>query len=360
MVEELPADRPRDRPRSVRAVPRLVEQVGEARLEAARARARHFGDVRYRRIRESLNAALDQPPLPIAAAPPHATTDAVERAAGARFGTEVARCWSQALLPKPRHLELSGILDTPEPRAARATRDRLSPTAFRAILLDDDLERRDQAKLARRVTASGVDPAKTLAGFACSAVPGLNRTLVADLAAGAFVARAQNVIRAGPTGVGKSPFMDAPVVEALMRACTAPRRPAHRILLALRAARGDGSHRRRLRRRRTVDLLALDDSGLRPRSPEMAEDLDELIRERHERKAPILTSKRALDEWPAAFANPLLASAALDRPTHRCHPLVIRGQSYRQRGRRKEDLDDHTPTEPPADGATLDPCPTPR
>jgi DNA replication protein DnaC len=268
---------------------------------------------------------------------------------------------SHPLLPKLRQLKLSGILDTLETRAAQATRDQLSPTEFLAILLDDELERRDQAKLARRVTASGVDPTKTLAGFDFSAVPGVNRTLVADLATGTFVARAQNVILAGPTGVGKSHLMNALVVEALKRDYTALQRPAYRILLDLQAARGDGSYRRRFRQLCTVDLLALDDFGLRPLTPEMAEDFYELVRERYERKALLLTSNRALDEWPEAFGNPLLASAALDRLTHHCHMLIIRGQSYRQRGRRKEDLTDHTVTsEPPEDGAALDPWPTPR
>ena len=69
----------------------------------------------------------------------------------------------------------------------------------------------------------------------------------------------------------------------------------------------------------------------------MAEDLYDLIRDRYERKVLILTSNRTLAEWPDAFANTLLASAALDRLTHHCHVLVIRGDSYRQRSRRKED-----------------------
>jgi hypothetical protein len=78
---------------------------------------------------------------------------------------------SHPLLPKLRQLKLSGILDTLETGAAQATRDQLSPTEFLAILLDDELGRRDQAKLARRVTASGVDPTKTLASFDFAAVP---------------------------------------------------------------------------------------------------------------------------------------------------------------------------------------------
>jgi DNA replication protein DnaC len=245
---------------------------------------------------------------------------------------------SHPLLPKLRRLKLSGILDTLETRAAQATRDQLAPTEFLAILLDDELERRDQTKLARRVAEAGVDPTKTLAGFDFSAVPELNRALVSDLATAAFVARAENVILAGPTGVGKSHLLNAVVVESLKRGYTALQRSAHRVLAELQAARGDGTYRRRFHRLATVDLLALDDFGLRPLTAEMAEDLYELIRERYERKAVLLTSNRALAEWPEVFGNPLLASAALDRLTHHCHTLIIRGQSYRQRGRGREDL----------------------
>jgi DNA replication protein DnaC len=244
---------------------------------------------------------------------------------------------SHPLLPKLRRLKLSGILDTLETRAAQATRDQLAPTEFLAILLDDELERRDQTRLARRVAEAGVDPTKSLASFDFAAVPELNRALVGDLATSAFVPRAENVILAGPTGVGKSHLMNAFVVEALKRGYQAIQRSTHRVLGELQAARADGTYRRRFHRISTVDLLALDDFGLRPLSSEATEDLYELIRERYERKALILTSNRALTEWPEAFGNPLLASAALDRLTHHCHTLVIRGQSYRQRGRRKEE-----------------------
>ena len=71
VVDQLLADRPLDRLRSVQAILRLAESVGESRLEAACARAVHFGDLRYRRIKDILNAALDREPLPdlVAAAP---------------------------------------------------------------------------------------------------------------------------------------------------------------------------------------------------------------------------------------------------------------------------------------------------
>jgi DNA replication protein DnaC len=106
---------------------------------------------------------------------------------------------SHPLLPKLRRLKLSGILDTLETRSAQATRDQLSPTEFLAILLDDELERRDQTRLARRVAEAGVDPTRTVASFDFAAVPQLDRTRFSDLATAAFVPRAENIILAGPT-----------------------------------------------------------------------------------------------------------------------------------------------------------------
>lgn len=64
VVDILLSERPLDRLRSVQAILRLEETVGSQRLEAACARALHFGDPRYRRIKDILNAALDREPLP--------------------------------------------------------------------------------------------------------------------------------------------------------------------------------------------------------------------------------------------------------------------------------------------------------
>jgi len=62
----------------------------------------------------------------------------------------------------------------------------------------------------------------------------------------------------------------------------------------------------------------------------------QIITERYEKGSLVITSNRAFEEWGEIFANDLLASAALDRLTHHSHTLVIRGDSYRQRNRRKE------------------------
>jgi transposase len=86
VVARLLGDRPLDRLRSVQAILRLADSVGKPRLEAACARALHYGDIRYRRVKDILNAALDQQPLPESAAKPEQTAFAFARQAEEFFG----------------------------------------------------------------------------------------------------------------------------------------------------------------------------------------------------------------------------------------------------------------------------------
>jgi hypothetical protein len=87
VVEQLLSDRPLDRLRSVQAILRLQESVGSKRLEAACARAAHFGDVRYRQIKLILNAALDCEPLPEAQPTKLATRHTFARSGADFFGS---------------------------------------------------------------------------------------------------------------------------------------------------------------------------------------------------------------------------------------------------------------------------------
>jgi DNA replication protein DnaC len=98
----------------------------------------------------------------------------------------------------------------------------------------------------------------------------------------------------------------------------------------LNAARAIGAYDRKLASLARVPLLIVDDFGLKPLRPPADEDLHDLIAERYETAATIVTSNLDFAEWDQAFpANRLLASATLDRLRHNAYCLVLDGQSYR-------------------------------
>jgi DNA replication protein DnaC len=126
-------------------------------------------------------------------------------------------------------------------------------------------------------------------------------------------------------------------MEALKREFRVLSYSVHHLLKNLHTTRASGGHTRLWNKILEADLLILDDFGLYPLIPQAAQDLYEIINERYERTSIIATSNRAFEEWAEVFNNDLLASAALDRLTHHTHTLTIRGSSYRQRQRRKEE-----------------------
>ena len=79
----------------------------------------------------------------------------------------------------------------------------------------------------------------------------------------------------------------------------------------------------------TVELLIIDELGFVPLSKTGAELLFELISQRYERGATIITSNLPFDEWTATFGEERLTGALLDRLTHHVHILEMNAQSYR-------------------------------
>jgi DNA replication protein DnaC len=241
------------------------------------------------------------------------------------------------LLPKLRELRLSGMVDTLDERAQMAQLRNLTPVDFLALLLDDEIDRRQQRKHERLERTAGFDNMKLLSDFDFAAAPCLDRSLALEMATCQFIQKKHNWILCGPTGVGKSHLATAIGYEAIKREMTVLFQSASAMLADLLAARADGTHARRMAGILRCDLLIIDDFGLRQLTETGADDLYEIIHSRYERGSIVITSNRSPSEWPELFGNPLIASAALDRLTHHARITIITGESYRQRHRRKVD-----------------------
>ncbi|MDH5675332.1 MAG: ATP-binding protein [Myxococcales bacterium] len=169
--------------------------------------------------------------------------------------------------------------------------------------------------------------AKTLEDFDFQFNTNIPKAKVIDLATGIFVAKRANVLFVGPSGVGKSHLAQALGHRACRLGHTVVFVEANEMFKQLRTSRGDGSYDRRLLRFTSPDVLIVDDLGLRALRGEEPLELYEIIRQRYEKGSTIITTNRDERELAALFADPLIASAAIDRLLHHAHVLVIEGDA---------------------------------
>lgn len=239
------------------------------------------------------------------------------------------------LTPVLKKLRLSGVLDSLELRLQQAAEDNLAAGEFLYRLLQDEVERREAKQLELRLRRASFEQDKSLEQFEFSFNPQIPKSRLIDLASCTFLAKKVNVLLIGPTGVGKSHLAQALGQRACRAGYDVQYHRAGQLFEQLRAARADGSHERRLSRLAEVELLILDDLGLRPLRGEEPEDLYELISRRYERGSLLITSNRTVEEWYPLFGDALLASAALDRLLHHAEVLILEGESYRNPARNK-------------------------
>jgi DNA replication protein DnaC len=234
------------------------------------------------------------------------------------------------LAPQLKQLRLSGILDSIEARNRQAIEGKMAYTEFLALLIGDEVARREQKKFATRLRRAQFRTTKTLEQFDFERLPKLNRSLVHDLATGRYLHEKAPVLVVGPCGTGKSHLAQALGHCAVRQGVDVVFMTCAGLTQSLNAARATGSYDRKLAALARVALLIVDDFGLKPLRPPADEDLHDLIAERYEQAATIVTSNLDFAEWDQAFpANRLLASATLDRLRHNAYCMVLDGTSYR-------------------------------
>lgn len=232
-----------------------------------------------------------------------------------------------------RHLRLSGMVETLPGRVAQAEAAPLPHLEFLELLVEDELARRADRLYARRLKQAGIVTVKTLADFEWAFNPKLPKTKLVELASARFVQTHAGVLLIGPPGVGKSHLATAIAVGAIRAGRRVLIRSTFDLVADFAEAEATGARRTLVQDLTRVDLLVLEDFGMKRLGSTAAEDLLEVFVRRHETASTLITTNRPTQDWGVFLGDVPAATAILDRFLAHAEIVPMAGKSYRLRQR---------------------------
>lgn len=247
-------------------------------------------------------------------------------------------------------LKLFGLANSLEERLADPKQASLSHAEFVGLLVQDEKTYRDNLRLRRLLKKAKLRQEASLEDIDYRTSRGLNQQVILELSNPQWVAGYRNILLSGPTGIGKT-FVACALGNSAARAgYTVLYVRATRLFETLHQSRGDGSHLKTLTKLAKVQLLIIDDLLLTPLSDWERRDLLELVEDRYQAGATVITSQCPIGDWHPNIGDPTLADAICDRLLHNAYKIELRGDSMRtrspaehQRSKQKEAIVNESP-----------------
>jgi len=229
-------------------------------------------------------------------------------------------------------LQLSYLSEHYQTLAQQAADEQWSHLQYLARLIEGEAHRRETRRIQRRIRFARFPLIKTLEQFQWNWPKKINRPQIQNLFRLAFIEHKTNVIFIGGVGLGKSHLCLALGRAACERGYSVLFASAIDIINTLAAAQAAGRLKPALATYLKPALLLIDELGYLPIDKLGADLLFQIISQRYERGALVITTNRAYKHWPEIFNNDAtLTSALLDRLLHHAETVLIEGKSFRMK-----------------------------
>ncbi len=205
-------------------------------------------------------------------------------------------------------------------------------------LLREEVDSKQQKRVAMGIQIAHFPSQKTLADFDYSFQPAVDKRLVSELATGRYIAQAENVLLFGPPGVGKTHLGIALGRAAVETGHSTLFVTATSLLSTLARAESEGKLGEHLGFYAKPKLLVIDELGYLPFEKRSAHLFFQLVVRRYERGSMLITTNQMVTQWGHVFGDEMIATAILDRLLHHSHTMVIQGESYRLKQKKRAGL----------------------
>jgi DNA replication protein DnaC len=224
--------------------------------------------------------------------------------------------------------------------AEEAVREKQTHVRYLEALLSAEIEERERRAVERRLREAHLPRVKTIEEFDFSQTPQVSAAAIRELTDGGYIERSEPVLFLGECGTGKTHLMSGLCVAACRQRRRVRFTTAAGLVNELVESRQQNQLSRALGRWARYDVLAIDEVGYVPLAEVGAELLFQVIAERAEKAALLVTTNLPFSEWTQVFPNARLCKALLDRITDRAHIIETGTESYRFRrtleGRKKK------------------------
>lgn len=238
-----------------------------------------------------------------------------------------------------KQLRLPAVGTQCQKLADQAVREKQSHLDYLETLLAAELEEREHHTVQRRLREAHLPRMKSLEEFDFSQAPKISATQIRQLAEGGYIERAEPILLLGECGTGKTHLMTGLCVAACRQKRRVRFTTTAGLVNDLVEAKQQQQLRRVIGRWARYELIAIDEVGYVPLADIGAEFLFQVIAERAEKSAVIMTTNLPFSEWTQVIPNARLCKALLDRVTDRAHIIETGSDSYRFRrtlGKRKK------------------------
>jgi DNA replication protein DnaC len=214
--------------------------------------------------------------------------------------------------------------------ADQALADHWPPLQLIEALIEGEFQAKESRRVDRLVRDAHFPMIKTLDAFDWNWPKKINRPQIQNLFRLDFIKTHTNVVFLGGVGIGKSHLALALGHTACLRGYTVLFTTAIDIINTLSAAQTNHTLKRELKKYVKPSLLLIDELGYLPVTKQGADLLFQVISQRYERGATVITTNRAFKLWSEIFNNDsTLTSALLDRLMHHVDTVILQGKSYR-------------------------------